>query len=53
MSDDDQMIGSAHETSSGEALRDGRTEDAKVLAFLAVASAVNRLAAAQEALSTR
>lgn len=49
---DDQMIGpGAHENAASEALVNGRTEDAKVLALLALASAVNRLAAAQEAIA--
>jgi hypothetical protein len=33
------------------ALTEGRTEEAQVLAILALASAVNRLAAAQEAIA--
>jgi hypothetical protein len=46
---DDQMIGpGAHDNAASEALVNGRTEDAKVLALLALASPVNRLAAAQE-----
>jgi hypothetical protein len=39
----------AHEDSVRSALTGGRIEEAQVLAILALASAVNRLAAAQEA----
>lgn len=43
------MIGPGdHETAAAVALRDGNTEEAKVLALLSLASAVNRLAQAQE-----
>jgi hypothetical protein len=49
---DDRMIGpGAHEVAAGQALTDGRTEEAKVLALLALASAVNRLATAQETIA--
>ncbi len=49
---DDHMIGpGAHENAASGALIEGRTEEAKVLALLALASAVNRLAAAQETLA--
>lgn len=46
------MIGpGAHEVAASQALTNGDTEEAKVLALLAVASAVNRLAAAHEAIA--
>ncbi|MFI0446604.1 hypothetical protein [Actinomadura sp. 6N118] len=52
MSDDDLMVGpGSHENSALNALADGRAEDAQVLAILSLASAVNRLAASQEALA--
>lgn len=47
---DDSMVGpGAHEDSAINALADKRYEEAQVHAVLALASAVNRLAAAQEA----
>lgn len=47
------MIGpGAHETAASQALTNGDTEEAKVLALLALASAVNRLAAAQETIAS-
>ena len=46
---DYQMAGpGAHEDSAVNALADRRVEEAQVLAILALAAAVNRLAAAQE-----
>jgi hypothetical protein len=49
---DNHMIGpGAHEDAATNALTDGDTETAKVLAILALASAVNRLAEAQEAIA--
>lgn len=39
----------AHEDSAMNTLTGGRVDEAQVLAILALASAVNRLAAAQEA----
>jgi hypothetical protein len=52
MSSDDNMNGpGAHETAASQALANGSTEDAKVLALLALASAVNRLAAAHETIA--
>lgn len=49
---DNTMIGpGAHEVAASSALSNGDAEDAKVLALLALASAVNRLAAAHEAIA--
>lgn len=49
---DNFMIGpGAHETAAAEALHNGDTSDAQVLAILALASAVNRLADAQQAIA--
>lgn len=49
---DDSMTGpGAHETSAMSALVQGDTEDAKVMAILALAAAVNRLADAQESIA--
>ncbi|MEV7808959.1 hypothetical protein AB0O28_39010 [Microbispora sp. NPDC088329] len=49
---DNWMIGpGAHENTAVNALGDKRTEEAKVWAILALASAVNRLAEAQEAIA--
>jgi hypothetical protein len=49
---DDSMIGpGAHENSALSMLSDGNPADAQVLAVLALASAVNRLAEAQEAIA--
>lgn len=46
------MIGpGAHENAAAAALANGETEEAKVLALLALASAVNRLAAAHETIA--
>jgi len=51
---DDNMIGSGiHEDSAINALADKRHEEAQVHAILALASAVNRLAVAQEALANQ
>ena len=51
---DDQMVGpGAHEDSATNALNAGHFEEAKVRAILALASAVNRLAAAQEAITNQ
>jgi len=48
MPSDNDMIGaSAHETNAMNALGPGRVEKAQVHAILALASAVNRLAAAE------
>jgi hypothetical protein len=41
----------AHEGSAMSALTEGRTAEAQVIAILALASAVNRLAAAQDAIA--
>lgn len=49
---DNRMIGpGAHEDAATSALADGQIESAKVLALLALTSAVNRLAQAQEDLA--
>lgn len=49
---DSQMNGpGAHEAAAWQALMNGDAEDAKVLALLALASAVNRLAAAHETIA--
>jgi hypothetical protein len=49
---DNRMIGpGAHEDAATNALTGGHTETAKVFAILALASAVNRLAEAQEAIA--
>lgn len=53
MSDDNMLGPGAHESAAAVALRDGNAEDAKVLAVLALASAVNRLARAQEVIANR
>ena len=50
VSDYDPTGPGAHENSAMNALASARTEDAQVLAILALASAVNRLAARQEAI---
>jgi hypothetical protein len=50
VSDYDLTGPGAHENSAMNALVSGRTEDAQVLAILALAPALNRLAAAQEAI---
>jgi hypothetical protein len=42
----------AHEDAASNALQEGHTEEAQVQAILALASAVNRLAAAQEAIAS-
>lgn len=49
MGDNDMLGPGVHEDAASQALMDGRTDDAKVLAILALASAINRLAAVQEA----
>jgi hypothetical protein len=49
MSDSHMTGPGAHEDSAMNALTGGRVDEAQVLAILALASAVNRLAAAQEA----
>jgi hypothetical protein len=47
-----QMIGPGdHEDAAASALANGDTEEAKVLALLGLASAVNRLAAAHETIA--
>ena len=51
MSDNTMNGPGDHETTSSQTLANGSTEDAKVLALLALASAVNRLAAAHEAIA--
>lgn len=51
MSDNTMTGPGAHEASASQALSNGETEEAKVLALLALASAVNRLAAAHEAIA--
>ncbi|MET9250261.1 hypothetical protein [Nonomuraea sp. NPDC003709] len=51
MSDNDMIGPGAHEIAALNALADDKSEDAKVLAILALASAVNRLAEAQEAIA--
>jgi hypothetical protein len=49
---DNRMIGpGAHEDAATNAMVDGEIESAKVLALLTLASAVNRLAEAQENLA--
>ncbi|WP_167530265.1 hypothetical protein [Microbispora hainanensis] len=49
---DNYMIGpGAHENAAANCLADKKTEEAKVYAILALASAVNRLAEAQEAIA--
>jgi hypothetical protein len=49
---DNRMNGpGAHEDAAAGALTRGETEDAKVLALFALASAVNRLAAAHETIA--
>jgi hypothetical protein len=49
---DNYMTGpGAHENAAMSAVVDGRIEEAQALAILALASAVNRLAAAQEAIA--
>ncbi|MDP9847579.1 hypothetical protein [Streptosporangium lutulentum] len=49
---DNVMVGpGAHEDSALNALADKRPEEAQVWAILALASAVNRLAEAQEAIA--
>lgn len=49
---DNNMIGpGAHEDAATGAVAKGESEEAKVFAILALASAVNRLAAAQEAIA--
>ena len=49
---DTSMVGpGAHENAASAALTESRTDDAVVLALLALASAVNRLAAAHEAIA--
>lgn len=53
MSDDDMIGPGAHEVVATRMLDDGDTEDAKVYALLALASAVNRLAKAQEAIANK
>jgi hypothetical protein len=51
---DDSMVGpGVHEDSAVRAQADGRHEEAHVYAILALASAVNRLAAAQEAVANQ
>jgi hypothetical protein len=46
------MVGpGAHEDSAVNAFNAGRADEAQVLAILALAAAVNRLAAAQESLA--
>lgn len=52
VSDDYHMIGpGAHENAAMSAIAEGRIEEGQVIAILALASAVNRLAAAQEAIA--
>jgi hypothetical protein len=52
MSSDSDMFGpGAQETNAMQAIDRGRTTEAGVYAILALASAVNRLAAAQEAIA--
>jgi hypothetical protein len=48
MSDNSMTGPGAHEDSAMAALTGGRIEEARVFAMLALASAVNRLASAQE-----
>jgi hypothetical protein len=52
MTGDSDMIGpGAHETNAQTAITGGRAGEAQVYAILALASAVNRLAAAAEAIA--
>ena len=51
MSDNQTTAPGALKDSAMNALNGDRTEEAQVLAILALASAVNRLAAAQEAIA--
>lgn len=51
MGDNDMNGPGVHEDAASRPLMDGRTDDAKVLAILALASAINRPAAAQEAIA--
>jgi hypothetical protein len=48
----DSMIGpGSHENAAMNAITEGRIEEGQAIAILALASAVNRLAAAQEAIA--
>ncbi len=52
MPSDSGMVGpGAHETNAQNAITGGRADEAQVYAILALASAVNRLAAAQETIA--
>lgn len=52
MTGDSDMIGpGAHETNAQSAITGSRVDEARVHAILALASAVNRLAAAAEAIA--
>lgn len=48
MSGNEMIPAGSHESAAIGALHDGRTDEAQVHALLALASAVDRLAAAQE-----
>ena len=52
MPSDNDMVGpGVHETNAQNAITGSRVDEARVYAILALASAVNRLAAAQEGLA--
>lgn len=52
MAVDSDMVGpGGHETNAMNAITGGRVDEARVYAILALASAVNRLAAAQETIA--
>ena len=52
MASDSDMVGpGAQETNAAQAIQRDRVDEAQVYAILALASAVNRLAAAQEAIA--